>query len=218
MKLSTLSAAAALAFSAFTGAFAAAPAQPPRNPFLADSSYAIAHANSAQTDSTADAGPVGPSATLRSDEMRYQDLGMFNLAYLVSSPYEDGKRVVWTNGSQFMAKLDEETFDIVSTIRMPGEDHADSLTHENFIRTFDSHPSFDKAWETVQQSGYPPISGVYTMLDKDNRQPVRGRGQGLRAHLWRCRAWRLALRHCHARPVESASGRHWRVHRHEHDV
>ena len=157
-------------------AFSAAVVQPPRNPFLADSNYSMGHANSAQTDSTVDPGPVGPTRQLRDDEMRYQDLGMFNLAYVISSPYKDGKRVVWTNGSQFMTKLDHDTFDIVATLRLPGEDHADVLTHERLLTALDAKSSFDEKWAVVQKSGYPPISGVYTLLDKDNQYVVAGKG------------------------------------------
>jgi len=58
------------------------PAPPPRNPYLADSNLAVVHSNSAQTDSTTDRGPIGPSKTLSTAELRYHDLGMFNLLYL----------------------------------------------------------------------------------------------------------------------------------------
>lgn len=76
------------------------------------------------------------------------------------STYTDGKRVVWTNGSQFMTKLDHDTFDIISTLRLPGSDHADTLTREQFIKAFDSKSNFDQKRATVKKSGYPPISGV----------------------------------------------------------
>jgi hypothetical protein len=75
------------------------PEPPPRNPFLAQSGYSLAHANSAQTDSTVDAGPTGPTRALAPDEMRYHDLGIFNAAYLISGPYADGKRVIWTTAA-----------------------------------------------------------------------------------------------------------------------
>lgn len=173
MKLAALSTALLLIAPSV---FSAPAVQPPRNPFLADSNYSMGHANSAQTDSTVDPGPVGPTRQLRNDEMRYQDLGMFNLAYVISSPYKDGKRVVWTNGSQFMTKLDHDTFDVVSTLRLPGEDHADVLTHERLLTALDAKSSFDEKWAVVQESGYPPISGVYTLLDKDNQYVVAGKG------------------------------------------
>lgn len=152
------------------------PVPPPRNPFLADSNYSVVHANSAQTDSTTDAGPVGPTRSLTADEMRYHDLGLWNLLYLLSSPYPDGGRAVWTNGSQYLTKFDYETFDIIASLRVPGDDHADGLTHENFIDVFDSDASFDEKWSAAQESGIPPVDGVYTMLDVDNQYVVGGRG------------------------------------------
>jgi hypothetical protein len=152
------------------------PEPPPRNPFLANSNYCIAHANSAQTDSTVDPGPVGTTRQLALDEMRYHDLGMWNLLYMVSGPYADGKRVVWTNGSQYMTKLDYDTFDILATLRMPGNDHSDGLAHEDFIKIFDSNATFREKFEAAKKSGMPPVDGVYTMLDVDNQFVVAGKG------------------------------------------
>jgi len=152
------------------------PVAPPRNPFLADSSYPIVHANSAQTDSTTDAGPKGPTRQLGIDEMRYHDLGMWDLLYLVSGPYADGKRAVWTNGSQYLTKFDYDTFDIIAKLRMPGSDHNDGLAHENFIRIFDSDASFEVKLDAAKKSGLPPVDGVYTLLDRDNQYVVAGKG------------------------------------------
>jgi hypothetical protein len=151
------------------------PEPPPRNPFLANSNYSMAHANSAQTDSTVDPGPVGATRPLALDEMRYHDLGMWNLLYLVSGPYADGKRVVWTNGSQYMTKLDYDTFDIIATLRMPGDVNSDGLAHEVFIEIFDSNASFQEKLEAAKKSGVPPVDGVYTMLDADNQYVVGGK-------------------------------------------
>lgn len=152
------------------------PAAPPRNPFLADSNVALAHSNSAQTDSTTDAGPVGPSRILGPEDLRYHDLGMFNLVYLVSGPYPDGKQVVWTNGSQYLTKFDYDTFDVISSLRMPGSDHADGLAHEQYIGVFDSDASFEEKWAAAQRSGIPPLDGIYTLLDNDNQYVVAGAG------------------------------------------
>ncbi len=152
------------------------PVAPPRNPYLADSSYPVVHANSAQTDSTIEAGPRGPTRQLSNDELRYHDLGMWDLLYLVSGPYADGKRTVWTNGSQYMTKLDYDTFDIIAKLRMPGTDHRDGLAHEEFIRIFDSDASFSDKLEAAKQSGLPPVDGVYTLLDRDNQYVVAGKG------------------------------------------
>ena len=85
---------AGAALAPMTGLRAAAPlagTAPPRNPFLADSNYPMGHGDSAQSDSTQLPGPTGPTRALTSEEIRYHDLGVFNLGYLTSSPYADGK-------------------------------------------------------------------------------------------------------------------------------
>lgn len=175
-----LAAGAAIApMVASNSSFAQAPQRPeppPRNPFLANSNYSVVHANSAQTDSTVDPGPVGTTRQLSPDEMRYHDLGMWNLLYLVSGPYKDGKRAIWTNGSQYITKLDYDTFDITALLRMPGNDHLDGLAHEDFIKIFDSNASFQQKFEAAKRSGLPPVDGVYTMLDVDNQYVVAGKG------------------------------------------
>ena len=171
---------AGAALAPMTGLRAAAPlagTAPPRNPFLADSNYPMGHGDSAQSDSTQLPGPTGPTRALTSEEIRYHDLGVFNLGYLTSSPYADGKRVVWTNGSQYMTKFDHESFDVIASLRIPGSAHTDTLTHENFLKTFDSDASFAEKYAAARQSGYPRIFGVYTLLDVDNQYVVCGDGQ-----------------------------------------
>jgi hypothetical protein len=152
------------------------PVPPPRNPFLADSSNCIVHANSAQTDSTVDPGPVGPTRTLGSGEMRYHDLGMFNLAYLISGQYPDGKRTVWTNGSQFITKFDYRTFDVIASLRLPDSAHTDGLDHENWLDVFDSDAALDEKLPAAKESGFPQVAGVYALLDTDNQYVMAGSG------------------------------------------
>ncbi|TDF83832.1 hypothetical protein [Pseudomonas sp. H9] len=174
--LSATSVALAASLFAIASAAQAQPESPPRNPFLADSNYSVVHGNPAQTDSTVDAGPVDSSRQLRPEELRYHDLGMFNLLYLVSGKYADGKRVIWTNGSQFMTKLDYDSFNVISSLRMPGTDHNDHLAHENWLKVFDSNADLQTKLAAARQSGIPAASGVYTLLDKDNQYVVGGNG------------------------------------------
>ena len=67
---------------------------PPKNPFLADSIYAIPHGNSAQQDSTTIAGPTGPTKDLSDEERNYQQIGPGHFGIYISSPYADGSRVI----------------------------------------------------------------------------------------------------------------------------
>jgi len=151
-------------------------APPPRNPFLAQSSYPIGHADSAQSDSTTDKGPVGPTRQLNPAEIRYHDLGMFNLGNLITGPYKDGKRAIWTNGSQYITKFDYDTFAIIASIRTPGSVETDTLTHENFIKFFDSDASFQEKFQAAKRSGFPPLGGIYILVDSDNQLVVCGKG------------------------------------------
>jgi hypothetical protein len=123
-----------------------------------------------------DAGPTDKTRQLAPDEMRYHDLGMFNLAYLVSGKYADGKRVVWTTGSQFITKFDYDNFDVICSLRMPGVDHNDHLTHETWLKVLDSNADLKSKLEVARQSGVPTAEGVYTLLDKDNQFVVGGKG------------------------------------------
>ena len=78
----------------------------PVNPFLADSAYAIAHADAGQSDSSRVRGPLGPSAVLAPGDIAYRALGPGHFGAAISSPYPDGRRVVWSNGRENIVKLD----------------------------------------------------------------------------------------------------------------
>jgi hypothetical protein len=75
-----------------------------------------------------------------------------------------------------MTKFDYDTFDIIASLRMPGSADTDTLTHENFLKVFDSNTSFHEKFEAAKKSGYPPITGIYTLLDVDNQYVVCGDG------------------------------------------
>jgi hypothetical protein len=87
---------------------------PPKNPFLADSNYAIPHGDSARQDSTKLAGPTGPTKTLSDSERTYQQVGPGHFGAYISSQYEDCRRVLWSNGADRIAKLDHTTFEVLT--------------------------------------------------------------------------------------------------------
>ncbi len=70
-KVTGLLAAIALLASQYLLAFN----MPPPNPFLADSNYAMAHADAAQQDALPQSGPGGPDRTLSEDDIQYVHTG-----------------------------------------------------------------------------------------------------------------------------------------------
>ena len=90
----------------------------PKNPFLADSSYAIAHGRCDQQDNVSWRGPEGPTEVLaEATDLQYAWLGPCHFGSLISGPYPDGKRTIWNNGRQNIAKLDYDTLEILARPR-----------------------------------------------------------------------------------------------------
>ena len=87
----------------------------PHNPYLANSVAPIGHINSGQTTGMAHAGPSGQTESLsRADGgLRYTHLGPGHFGFAISSPYPNGKRVIWSNGADRISKLDYETLEVI---------------------------------------------------------------------------------------------------------
>ena len=77
-------------------ALAQTPVLESRNPWLADSTYPITHAASGQPGAVAVAGPVSTSRALRDADIAYRFMGPADLIQVISSPYPDGNRAIWS--------------------------------------------------------------------------------------------------------------------------
>ena len=88
----------------------------PRNPFLADSGNAMAHGRCDQQDNTPGRGPEGPTEVLGADDIQYTPLGPGHFGGVISGRYPDGRRVIWSNGRQIIAKLDYDTLEVLTTL------------------------------------------------------------------------------------------------------
>ncbi|HET7691245.1 MAG TPA: hypothetical protein VFK41_12735 [Nocardioidaceae bacterium] len=130
--------------------------EPPCNPYLADSSWAMGHRNPYAQASVGVAGPR-PGQQVTHDYVGLPDMppGVV-VGALFSGPYADGKRVAWSLGvagtnDNPIYKIDPETRQVI-----------DMYTH----LTDELEPPTEAA----------ALSGIYVMLDRDNRliQP-RGR-------------------------------------------
>ena len=165
------------------------PDAPPKNPFLADSIYAIPHGDSAQQDSTKRSGPEGPTKTLSDDERNYQQIGPGHFGLYISSQYDDCRRVVWSNGADRIAKLDHATFDVLT--EFPVKPMKEWPTDEEIDEAIDTLDELDcddgidsQDCKDLQAAAFElaikyltGIDGVYAMLDKDNTLYVGGSQQ-----------------------------------------
>ncbi|MDA8595281.1 hypothetical protein N9L20_02265 [Flavobacteriaceae bacterium] len=139
-----------------------------QNDYLANSIWPIGHTNSAQTNSVEIEGPVADTRQLGQDEIQYQDLGQFYLGQVISGPYKDsGKKVIWVNGSSFVAKLDYENYNIISLLRIT--DKVESTgKHEAFIDLMDSNAPVEEKIKAGITAGISGLSSVYIMMNSNN--------------------------------------------------
>jgi hypothetical protein len=149
---------------------ARAQAEPPVNPFLAASHYAIGHVGSAQQDSVALPGPLGPTRTLKPTELEFVPLGPAHFGAFTSGPYADGGRVFWSNGLDRITKVDFDTYKVLATWSLPGVRHyseADARTETaGFEANEDGLLAMYRAFRAVAK--LRDLSSVYTLLDRDN--------------------------------------------------
>lgn len=150
--------------------------RPPPNPFLADSGYAIGHADAAQSDSTPIRGPLGPTETLGPGDIAYRALGPGHFGGAVSSPYPNGRRVVWSNGRENIVKLDHESFEVLATYQIPGMTPTPVEAMEEALAGLDTLTGSDRQVLALQLAAryLTGLGGVYYVLDSDNAFFVGG--------------------------------------------
>jgi hypothetical protein len=148
---------------------ARAPERAPANPYLAASAYAVSHHDSAQQDNSPLAGPTGPSRTLSTDDVDWQFLGPGHFGSVLSSPYPDGRRVLWSNGGDRIAKLDADTFEVLATFALPGKEQwTEAAAEDALAQVTDAAPA-DRPAQAVGLAAKTLVglAGVYAMIDRD---------------------------------------------------
>ena len=161
-------AALVLASIVVTALAADKPAEPYRNPFMADSAYTVTHSRS---DFTSIAGPTGKSRALRADEIKWKALGPVNgFIPLYSGPYPNGKRVIWVGGYDRVAKLDADTLDVLTTYATGGNTYFGEEETERHIQAMDKLDDaaklayINKIWAEAN----PQLPTFYRMLSSEN--------------------------------------------------
>ena len=142
----------------------------PCNPYLADSCYPIAHGRCDQQDNSPVTGPDGPSEVLGSSDLQYTWLGPGHFGSLVSGPYPDGKRVIWSNGRQTIAKLDYDTLETLAVMPTGDELVTPIPELEADIRGLDELRGQEAIAHalTLAITYLMGLDGVYSLVDRDN--------------------------------------------------
>lgn len=143
---------------------------PPKNPWLADSIYALGHGDAAQQDAVPVAGPSGPNRVLSADEIQYAHVGPAHFGTQISSPYPDGKRVFWGNGLDRIVKMDHDSFEVLDEYFFdPAVQYTETQANDAidyFDGNNDGFFAIYRAFNEAQK--LRDLSGVYTVLDRDN--------------------------------------------------
>jgi hypothetical protein len=142
----------------------------PRNPYLADSGYPIAHGRCDQQDNTTGAGPTGPTEVLGPDAIQFSWLGPGHFGGLISSRYPDGRRVIWSNGRQTIAKLDYDTLEVVATLATDDLEITPQAELEELVAGLDElrgQEAIDHA-VTLAARYLVGLDGVYALVDCDD--------------------------------------------------
>lgn len=150
--------------------FAAAINMPPKNPYLADSSNAMAHGDPAQQDSVRQRGPSGPTRTLTAEEIQYQHVGPAHMGASTSGIYPDGRRVFWNNGLDRIVKMDFETYEVLDEYFFPGVEPYSEEQADASIAAFDkSNDGVFAIYRAYKEmSKLKDLANLYTLLDKDH--------------------------------------------------
>ena len=165
----------------FTAAssMAAQAASPPENPYLAKSSFPLPHGNSAQTTSAPQMGPMEPGTkflSLFTDDITYTASGPFQFGSYTSSPYPDGRRVMWSSGGDRVVKWDHDSLDVIAQYKLPSKDYrsaGDGEKHINLMNTLPLPVKFIyMLTELVPMM--VDLSGIYSMIDNNNQFYVAG--------------------------------------------
>lgn len=141
-----------------------------KNPFLADGVNPLPHGDTAQQDATPLPGPMGASRSLSEEDISYKFLGPGYFGIYTSGQYENGQRVLWTNGLNGIYKIDEKTYEIIDHLPTP---LAETYTQEwanDILSKLDENNSSIGAIKTGIDALMPltNLSGIYAMVGSNN--------------------------------------------------
>lgn len=147
----------------------AAATEPYKNPNMANSTTYEVHTRSRYTPLE---GPSGPGRRLEKSEITWKPLGPDNgFVPLYSSPYPNGKRVVWVGGYDRVAKLDADTLETLTTHAIGGTrffTEEETIRHIEELNRLDHLPRLKYMTELREEAYRQLAFAFYRMLSKDN--------------------------------------------------
>ncbi len=130
----------------------------------------MAHGRCDQQDNSPRRGPVGPTAVLGPDDLTYVTIGPGHFGELISSPYPDGRRVIWSNGRQQIVKLDYDTLEVLASLPTgvePVTPDDELLAAADALDTLDAADALEHAVGLALRF-LTGLDGVYSLLDRDH--------------------------------------------------
>jgi hypothetical protein len=142
----------------------------PSNPFASDGVYAMPHGDPAQQDATKFAGPLDKSRQLSVDEIQYVFTGPASIGAYTSPQYSNGKRVLWLNSVNGVMKIDNDTYENLAHLPSPLADKYTEEYLEKYVKAFNDENGVETIPLATEASNIlKDVSGVYAVVDKDNR-------------------------------------------------
>lgn len=154
----------------------------PTNPFAGGGVYPMPHGDPAQQDATNLSGPLDTSRKLNPDEIQYVFTGPASIgAY--TTKYKNGKSVLWLSVINGIMKVDDDTYEILAQIPFKDAEKYTEELAQNYTDAFDQDNSLKSLKLAGEAAGvFQDVSGVYAVVDKDNRFYVADKGGNVTAY------------------------------------
>jgi hypothetical protein len=141
---------------------------PPPNPYMPQGVVApLPNPASVNTDDVD--GPTGPSRMLSESEIQYVEVGPGHYLANISSPYTDGRHVIWSKGTDRINKLDYDTLQELASFPLPGRK---LWTASEFFAAYDdilNAPPEEQGSKIFLLGAQTQTTvGAYPVLDRDN--------------------------------------------------
>ena len=144
------------------------PTEPLRSPHLADSPYATIHDRANYSPMK---GPIDVSRQLSPHEMKWIPMGPGDShAIIYSAPYPDGKRVIWVGGYNRIAKIDADSFELLTTYAIGNNQFVTETEAKRRIKkldTLDDEDLLDYVFE-IWEEPVPTLPSWYRVLTSKN--------------------------------------------------